>query len=55
MYIISNEDPDEIEEKTFAELGKKENDIEELLPKNIDIICEDEESVLTVGQQATGS
>jgi len=36
---------------TFAELNMKENDIEELLRKNIDMICDEEESMLIVGSQ----
>ncbi|MCI1305634.1 MAG: hypothetical protein LKG40_05340 [Lachnospiraceae bacterium] len=51
MYLLNGNTPDEIEETTFAELGKKESDIEELLRKNINMICDDAESMLTVGQQ----
>lgn len=51
MYLLNGNAPDEIEETTFAELGKKESDIEELLRKNINMICDDAESMLTVGQQ----
>lgn len=36
---------------TFAELNYKESDIEELLRKNIDMICNEEESMLIVGKQ----
>ncbi|MEQ6389270.1 hypothetical protein RZN22_08055 [Bacillaceae bacterium S4-13-58] len=36
---------------TFSELNYKENDIEELLRKNIDMICDEEESMLIVGKQ----
>ncbi len=51
MYLLNGSSPDEIEETTFAELGKKESDVEELLRKNINMVCNGEESVLTVGQQ----
>ena len=51
MYILNNNHPAQIEETTFAELGMKESDIEEILRKNVDMICDDEESMLIVGQQ----
>lgn len=51
MYILDNNHPAKIEETTFAELGMKESDIEEILRKNVDMLCDDEESMLLVGQQ----
>ena len=51
MYCLNNKQPSKLEEITFAELGMKESDIEEILRKNIDMICDDEESLLVVGQQ----
>lgn len=51
MYILDGDELSEIEETTFRSLGKKESNIEELLRKNIDVLCEDEESLLIVGQQ----
>lgn len=51
MYILKDKQPIKIEETTFSELCMKENDIEEILRKNIDMICDDEESMLVVGQQ----
>ena len=51
MYLLNNDNPDQIEETTFAELGKKESFIEEILRKNVDMVCDDEESMLIVGQQ----
>ncbi|MBE5852370.1 MAG: hypothetical protein E7299_05375 [Lachnospiraceae bacterium] len=51
MYQLTDMQPVKLEEITFAELGMKESDIEELLRKNIDMICSDEESLLVVGQQ----
>lgn len=51
MYLLNNDIPDQIEETTFADLGKKESYIEEILRKNINMVCDDEESMLIVGQQ----
>lgn len=51
MYKLDSLQPIKMEEITFSELGMKESDIEEVLRKNIDMICSDEESLLVVGQQ----
>lgn len=51
MYLLNNDHPNQIEETTFAELGKKESYIEEILRKNVDMICDDAESMLIVGQR----
>lgn len=51
MYILNNKQPAKIESITFTELGMKESDIEEILRQNVDMICDDEESMLIVGQQ----
>ena len=51
MYILNKKQPAKIESITFAELGMKESDIEEILRQNVDMICDDEESMLIVGQQ----
>jgi hypothetical protein len=51
MYRISNNKAVKIAATTFSELNMKENDIEELLRKNIDMICDEEESMLIVGKQ----
>lgn len=51
MYILDNKQPAKIEETTFSELGMKESDIEEILRTNVDMLCDDEESMLIVGQQ----
>ncbi|MCI6990187.1 MAG: hypothetical protein MR910_01950 [Clostridiales bacterium] len=41
-----------MEQTTFAELGLKENDVEELLRKNVELLCDEEDdSMLIVGQQ----
>ena len=51
MYILNKNQPSKIEETTFAELNMKESDIEEIIRSNIDLLCDDEESMLIVGQQ----
>ncbi|MFB5269832.1 hypothetical protein ACE41H_24055 [Paenibacillus enshidis] len=51
MYSIKNKKASKVEAVTFAELGMQENDIEELLRNSIDMLCDDEESMLIVGRQ----
>ncbi len=51
MYRLTSHDTDRIYPTTFAELGMQERDIEEILRRNIDILCDEEESILIVGQQ----
>ena len=51
MYSISGNGPEKIKPITFSDLGLKENDIEEILRINIDMLCDEEESMLIVGQQ----
>ena len=54
MYLFSTaqEQPVQLEQTTFAELGLKENDVEELLRKNVELLCDEEDdSMLIVGQQ----
>jgi hypothetical protein len=51
MYNVSDDKAIKISATTFAELNYKESDIEELLRKNIDMICDEEESMLIVGKQ----
>ncbi|MCC3359173.1 hypothetical protein [Bacillus sp. REN16] len=51
MYNVSNDKAIKIGATTFSELNYKESDIEELLRKNIDMICDEEESMLIVGKQ----
>ena len=51
MYNVSNDKAVKIDATTFSELNYKESDIEELLRKNIDMICDEEESMLIVGKQ----
>lgn len=51
MYILKNGQPLKIEATTFADLHMKESDIEEILRQNVDMLCDDEESMLIIGQQ----
>ena len=51
MYLLNGKQPVKIEDTTFTDIGWKESDIEEVLRKNTDMICSDEESLLIVGQQ----
>lgn len=51
MYQINKTTATKIEPLTFAELNMTENDMEELLRNNIDMICDEEESMLIVGKQ----
>lgn len=51
MYNINNKKALKLEAVTFSELGMLENDIEEILRCSIDMLCNDEESLLIVGRQ----
>ena len=51
MYIINNRRVEKIEAVTFSELSMTESDLEEIIRNSIDMICDDEESMLIVGQQ----
>ncbi len=51
MYIMKGTDAAKVEPVTFSDLKMKESDVEELLRKNVDLVCDDEESMLLVGQQ----
>lgn len=51
MYNIKNKKAEKIEAITFSALGMQENDIEEILRCSIDMLCDDEESMLIVGRQ----
>ncbi len=51
MYHIKGNKAERIEAVTFTDLGMQENDIEEILRCNIDMICDEEESMLIVGRQ----
>lgn len=51
MYSIKGKQAARIEPVTFSELNMTENDIEEVLRSSIDMICDEEESMLIVGRQ----
>lgn len=51
LYNVSNDKAIEIGVTTFSELNYKESDIEELLRRNIDMKCDEEESMLIVAKQ----
>ena len=51
MYNIKGKQASRIEPITFSELYMTENDIEEILRNSIDMICDEEESMLIVGRQ----
>jgi hypothetical protein len=51
MYTIKSKKAVKLEAVTFSELGMHENDIEEILRCSIDMLCDDEESMLIVGRQ----
>lgn len=52
MYKIQGNKAIKVEPVTFSELNMVENDIGELLRSNIDMVCDEEESMLIVGRQA---
>lgn len=51
MYKINGLKSERMEPVTFSELNLTENDIEEILRNSIDMICDEEESMLIVGKQ----
>ncbi|WP_260445578.1 PDDEXK family nuclease [Metabacillus elymi] len=51
MYNIQENKAIKVDAVTFSELQMLENDIEELLRCNIDMVCDEEESMLIVGRQ----
>jgi len=51
LYSIKGKQAARIEPVTFSELNMTENDIEEILRNSIDMICDEEESMLIVGRQ----
>lgn len=51
MYNIKNKTARKIEYTTFSELNMLESDIEEILRNSIEMLCDDEESMLIVGRQ----
>lgn len=55
MYALINEKVTKIDTVTFASLKMKESKIEEILRNNIELIVEDDESLLIIGQQVSDS
>jgi RecB family endonuclease NucS len=51
MYSIKKNKVKHSESVSFSNLNMTENDIEEILRYNIDMLCDDEESMLLVGRQ----
>ena len=51
MYSIKGKKAEKLEPVTFTELKMLESDIEEILRTSIDMLCDDEESMLVVGRQ----
>lgn len=51
MYNIKTTKVEKTEAVTFSDLGMLESDIEEILRCSIDMLCDDEESMLIVGRQ----
>lgn len=51
MFSINGKSALKVEPVTFAELNMTENNIEEILRNNIEMICEEEESMLMIGRQ----
>lgn len=51
MYNIKNKKASKVHAVTFAELGMIELHVEEIIRNSIDILCDDEESMLIVGRQ----
>jgi len=53
MYSIKGKQAARIEPITFSELNMTENDIEEILRNSIDMICDEEKSMLYVDRQVS--
>lgn len=51
MYYIKDNKAEKIEPVTFSDLNMQERDLEEILRCSIEILCDDEESLLVVGRQ----
>jgi len=51
MYNINSKTAMKIESVTFSDLDMREDDVEEILRNSIDMLCNEEESMLIVGQQ----
>ena len=53
MYSIKGKQAARIEPITFSDLNMTENDIEEILRNSIDMICDEEKSMLYVDRQVS--
>jgi len=51
MYSIKGKKAEKIDAKVFPDFRMIENDIEEILRNSIDMLCDDEESMLIIGRQ----
>lgn len=51
VYNVKGKKAEKIEAVTFSDLGMLENDIEEILRCSVDMLCDDEDSMLIVGRQ----
>lgn len=51
MYLLSQNNLEEIEPVTFGEMNIQEKYIEEMLRQNIEIFTDEEESLLIIGDQ----
>lgn len=51
MFKLKGSTTEKLEPVTFTDLNMLESDIEELLRNNIEMLCDDEESLLVVGRQ----
>jgi hypothetical protein len=49
LYKINDKNAEKVGTVTFTELGMQENDVEEISRRNIDMLCDEEESLLIVG------
>lgn len=55
MYNIKGTKAEKIEPVTFYELNMLESDLEEIIESGIEMLCDDEESMLVVGRQVKNS
>lgn len=51
MYRMNGKKTEKIEPVAFSDLDMREQDIEEILRCNVDILCDEEESMLIIGRQ----
>lgn len=51
MYKLTNYTAEKVESLTFSELDMTESELEEILRNNIDMVCDEDEAMLIIGQQ----